>query len=163
MDLKEIKSLISVVEKANVTSFTIEEDNLKIEIKKEAPESTIYNQNFTQPAHVAPFHTAEQEAPATPQAVTAAPATEAIKKELDEDLVYINSPMVGTFYSSPSPEQPPFIKVGDKISKGSVACIVEAMKLFNEIESEISGTVEKILLNNGDAVEYGQPLIGIRV
>lgn len=167
MDLKEIRSLVSLVEKANVTSFTIEEDNLKIEIKKEAPESTIYNQSFIQePAHVAPFHVADHAAPVPAPKLSSEASSakvEAAKDELDDDLTYINSPMVGTFYSSPSPEAPVFTNVGDSISKGSVVCIVEAMKLFNEIESEVSGTVEKILVKNGDPVEYGQPLFGIRV
>ena len=98
----------------------------------------------------APAATAVAESPAAPEA------------SADEGLVAIESPMVGTFYSSPSPDKPAFVKVGDSVTSDSVICLVEAMKIFNEIKAETSGTIEKLLVSSGDPVEFGQPLFMIR-
>lgn len=158
MDLKDIKNLISIVEKANISSFAIEENDIKIEIKKEFPPMPAPMQSYTlppQPTYMAP--------PVAPQFVPAAGAAPiAAAAAVDSHLTEIKSPMVGTFYAASSPETPAFVKIGDSVSKGATLCIIEAMKLFNEIESEFSGTIEKILVKNGDAIEYGQTLFLIK-
>lgn len=152
MNLKEIKKIIELVEASKISSLSIEEDNIKIEVKKEAISAT----------HTIPVPVA-QAAPALPVAEPekAAPVEAAPKR--DESLVAISSPMVGTYYASSNPESPPYVKVGDRINKGDVVCIVEAMKLFNEIESDISGVVESIEVQNSSPVEYGEELILVRV
>lgn len=158
MDLKEVKQVIRMVEEANITSLTLESETFKVEIKKEfygaAPVQhiqTVIPQVHTPAAPAVPV------APAAP-AVTAPPAPAG----RDAGLVAVKSPMVGTFYASPNPDSPVYVKVGDTIQKGQVVCIIEAMKLFNEIESDVSGTVVEIMLNNSSPVEYGQELFFVR-
>ncbi|HAR63113.1 MAG: acetyl-CoA carboxylase biotin carboxyl carrier protein [Candidatus Margulisiibacteriota bacterium] len=161
MDLKEIKNLISIVEKANISSFAIEEDNIKIEIKKE----TLAAAGHLPQSYTIPMVNYNSATPNATQYQPTSPIENKPQSEVAPDLTlaYIKSPMVGTYYSSPSPEAPMFVKVGERIEKGATICIIEAMKLFNEIESEHSGTVEKILVKNGEPVEYGQPLFAIRL
>jgi len=149
MDFKKIKKLVSLVETSDISSLSVEEDNLKVEIKRELQSS------FAQ----IPV-TNGQQAPSV-----SAPPTLSEPPETPTDnshLIEIKSPMVGTFYSATNPESNPFVSYGSPIQKGDIVCIVEAMKLFNEIESEISGTIEKICVNNGDAVEFGQALFLVR-
>lgn len=97
-----------------------------------------------------------------PASTQAPPTTEPVKADSDDDLVAINSPMVGTFYSATDPESPPFVKVGQQLSVGTVVCIVEAMKVFNELKSEVAGTLEQILVKNSQPLEYGQPMFLVR-
>lgn len=97
-----------------------------------------------------------------PTSAQAPPTTEPVKADLDDDLVAINSPMVGTFYSAADPESPPFVKVGQQLSVGTVVCIVEAMKVFNELKSEVAGTLERVLVKNSQPLEYGQPMFLVR-
>ena len=159
MDLKEIKNLITLVEKANISSFTIEESEVKIEIKKEKAQIGIMpstQEVVPQVAVSLPQNRAPQAQVSQPQSQFDSQAT------TQDDFCYITSPMVGTFYTAPSPDADPFVKVGDQVEKGSVLCIVEAMKLFNEIESEFSGIIEKVLIKSGDPVEYGQKLFAIK-
>jgi len=153
MDLKEIKRLISMVEDANISHFSIEEDGVKIEVKKEysAPQATsvLLPQSASLPVQAqtqVPVAQPAAEEPASPEVLG----------------TVVTSQMVGTFYTSPNPESPAFVKVGDRVEKGQVLCIIEAMKLFNEIESEISGVVEKVSLPNATPVEFGQELFVIR-
>lgn len=148
MDLREIKRLVQMVEEAKISHFSIEVDNMKIEIKKEAPQGVFV------PNPVLP---AQSVVPAV-----ASPVPSPVPAK-DDKLVAITSQMVGTFYTSSSPESGPYVKVGDRIEAGQVVCIVEAMKLFNEIESEVAGVVEKICLANASPVEYGQELFLIRI
>ncbi|MEK9728289.1 MAG: acetyl-CoA carboxylase biotin carboxyl carrier protein [Candidatus Margulisiibacteriota bacterium] len=149
MDFKKIKKLVSLVEASDISSLSVEEDNLKVEIKRELTTPVIQT---TIPAAV-PSPVAAQPTPAP--APSEVPVSEpAIASNLTE----IKSPMVGTFYASPNPESPAFVAVGKTIAKGDIICIVEAMKLFNEIESEVDGTIEKICVSNGDPVEFGQTL-----
>lgn len=146
MDFKEIKRLINIVEAAKISHFSIETDGMKIEVKKEfsvAPSTQVF-------------------VPQTEVPVTAVTVTPAVAPSEEDGLVEIKSEMVGTFYASPSPDSDPFIKVGDSISTGKVVCIIEAMKLFNEIISEVSGTVEKVCVSAGDAIEFGQTLFLVR-
>ncbi len=155
MDIKQIQDLIKFVAKSGVNEVAIEEKDFKITIKT-AQEPTYVTasipagmvaQSAPQVAAPAPATTNAPQAPASP-----APAEETSK------LVTIKSPMIGTFYRTPDPNKPPFVNVGDEISVGQVVCIVEAMKLFNEIESEVSGKIVKVLVDNAQPIEYDQPL-----
>jgi acetyl-CoA carboxylase biotin carboxyl carrier protein len=154
MTIKEVEELIRFVAKANVSEVEFETKDVKLVIKtNKAAERTVEVQ--MQPQAVS------QPAPAKQVAVPAqdAPAPKPQPKaDSDAGYITIKSPMIGTFYRSPGPDKPPFVNVGDKIEKGKVICVIEAMKLFNEIEAEISGTVVKVLLNDASPAEYDQPL-----
>lgn len=150
MELKEIKELIKLVSEAEVSEVEVEKGDFKIAIKKNE-DKTMYVQAAPVVQQTsAPVQVSAPAAPAAP--VAAAPVSNA------SNLVTIKSPMIGTFYKSSTPDKPAFVNVGDEIKVGSVLCIVEAMKLFNEIESEVSGTIVKILVENASPVEYDQPL-----
>lgn len=153
MDIKQIQDLIRFVSKSGVNEVSIEQNDFKITIKtNQAP---TYVTASLPAAESAPAY-APAAAPiapaAAPVAANEAPAADTSK------LITVKSPMIGTFYRSSSPEKPMFVNVGDEIKPGSVLCIIEAMKLFNEIESEVSGRVVKILVDNASPVEYDQPL-----
>lgn len=150
MDLKEIKKLIKMVEESEISGLMIEEGEMRVKIQKE----------FNGQAYAAPIQVAAPQAPAP--AAPSVPAAAEPEKDDMEGLVAIKAPMVGSFYSASNPESAPYVKEGDAISSGQVVCIIEAMKLFNEIESDISGKIEKILVKNGDAIEYGQDLFLVR-
>jgi len=152
MDIKEIQNLIKFVAKSGASEVKLEMDDIKITIKTgsdDKGESTTYVQQIPMgQAHVA-------QAPAPVAAPIAAPAPVA-----DENSKYITikSPIIGTFYRKPSPDKPAFIEVGDSIKEGDVLCVIEAMKLFNEIESEVSGKIVKVLVDDSSPVEFDQPL-----
>ncbi len=152
MDIKQIQDLIRFVAKSGVNEVSIEQQDFKITIKtNQAP--TYVNASIPAAAPVyehAPVAAAP--APAASAEPAAAPVADTSK------YITIKSPMIGTFYRSASPEKPLFVNVGDEIQEGKVLCIIEAMKLFNEIESEISGRIVKILVENASPVEYDQPL-----
>ncbi|MEB0262013.1 MULTISPECIES: acetyl-CoA carboxylase biotin carboxyl carrier protein [unclassified Mucilaginibacter] len=150
MDIKQIQDLIRFVSKSGVNEVSIEQENFKITIKtNEAP--TYVNASLPVPQPLA--------AAAAPQpSLPAAPAVEAAPVADTSNLITVRSPMIGTFYRSSSPDKPLFVNVGDEIGTGSILCIIEAMKLFNEIESEVSGRIVKILVDNASPVEYDQPL-----
>jgi len=153
MDLKEIQDLIRFVSKSGVTEVEVEREGFKIVIKAERPTTeyhAVVPQQIVMPAPVA---AAPAAAPALAPAASAPAAAPAA-----EGGVNIKSPMIGTFYRSSGPDKEPFVKVGDRVEKGQVVCIIEAMKLFNEIESEVSGVVTKVLVENASPVEYDQPL-----
>jgi len=151
MDIKQIQDLIKFVSKSGVNEVSIEEKDFKITIKT--------NQ---EPTYVTASVPAAIPAPAPVQAATpAAPvATTPVAPAASDDSKYITvkSPMIGTFYRSPGPDKAVFVNVGDEITSGKTLCIIEAMKLFNEIESEVSGKIVKILVNDAQPVEYDQPL-----
>ena len=161
MELKEIQNLIKFVSAQKVDEVEIEKKDFKLVIKKNmepvAPTSQVVHIPANTPAPSAPAPVAP--APAAP-AAPVAPASNAPAAEpaTDANLITIKSPMVGTFYRSANPESPTFVNVGDEVSPGKVVCIVEAMKLFNEIESEVSGKIVKVLVDNASPVEYDQPL-----
>jgi acetyl-CoA carboxylase biotin carboxyl carrier protein len=148
MDIKQIQDLIRFVAKSGVNEVAIEQNDFKITIKTNQAATIV---NATVPAQQ-PVATA----PAEPVAHVAA-AAEAPVEDLSK-YITVKSPMIGTFYRSASPDKPMMVNVGDEITNGSVLCIIEAMKLFNEIESEVSGRVVKILVDNASPVEYDQPL-----
>jgi acetyl-CoA carboxylase biotin carboxyl carrier protein len=152
MDIKQIQELIKFVHKSGVNEVSIEEKDFKITIKtNQAP--TVVNASIPTAAPVAvPAPPAAAPAPAASPAPIATPAAD------DSKLITIKSPMIGTFYRSSSPDKPVLVNVGDEIKPGQVLCIVEAMKLFNEIESEVSGRIVKVLVDNASPIEYDQPL-----
>lgn len=155
MDIKQIQELIKFVSKSGVNEVSIEQEEFKITIKtNQAP--TYVTASIPAPQVVqAPQSAAiPAAAPVETKAIAAAPAASADTS----NLITIKSPMIGTFYRSSSPEKPSFVNVGDEVKAGQVVCIVEAMKLFNEIESEVSGRVVKVLVDNASPVEYDQPL-----
>ena len=147
MDLKQIHELIKIINKSNIGEISIEDKDGKVTIKqKEEPVVTVA-------APSAQVFTTAPQAPASAPAATApAPSPQT------DNLVTIKSPMIGTFYRRSSPDKPIFAEVGTEITPGKVVCIIEAMKLFNEIESEIKGTIVKILVDDASPVEYDQPL-----
>lgn len=154
MTIKEVEELIRFVAKANVSEVELETKDVKLVIKtNKAAERVVEVQ--------APAPVIVQQAPAKPAAPVAEAAAPKSQPKVEDDAKYVTvkSPMIGTFYRSSGPDKPPFINVGDKIEKGKVICIIEAMKLFNEIEAEISGTVVKMLINDASPVEYDQPLL----
>jgi acetyl-CoA carboxylase biotin carboxyl carrier protein len=161
MNQKEIKELIEFLIEKDITEFELERGDVKLRVKRGAETHIV----AAPIAHAAPVMAAPVAAPAGPAAKSAAPApvaAPAAPPEVEENLHYVKSPIVGTYYESPSPGSPPFLKVGDMVKEGQVLCIVEAMKLMNEIEADASGEVVKILVSNGAPVEYGMPLFAIR-
>lgn len=149
MDLRKLKTLIDLVSESNVSELEITEAEGKVRIVKSAPAGAVAPVTYTMaPAPVA--------APSAP--VPAAPAVEVAAAPAQPDGHTVKSPMVGTFYRASSPGAKPFVEIGDSIKEGETICIVEAMKILNEIEADKSGTVTQILVENGQAVEYGQPL-----
>jgi acetyl-CoA carboxylase biotin carboxyl carrier protein len=165
MNLKEIRELIEFLKEQDIAEFELERGDVKVRIKRgaEAVPSTHETRYVTGPSAV-PGATAAPEAPAPPASAESAKTPEKKPAEAppEEDLHLVKSPIVGTFYESPSPGAPPFVKPGDKVALGQVICIVEAMKLMNEIESDVAGEVVKMLVANNQPIEYGQPLYAIR-
>jgi acetyl-CoA carboxylase biotin carboxyl carrier protein len=150
MDIKQIQELIKFVSKSGVNEVSIEQKEFKITIKTNQAPTYVTGA----PAQAAPQL---QAAPAVVASV-AEPVAAAPAKEDTSSYLTIKSPMIGTFYRSSSPDKPLFVNVGDEVQAGQVVCIIEAMKLFNEIESEVSGRIVKILVDNASPVEYDQPL-----
>ena len=156
MDFKQIQELIKLINKSNIGEVSIEEKGFKLTIKQkeEATQTVIASpQSFPQ-SFQAPIA-------AIPQAPSVASAAASEKRPTDsatDNLITIKSPMIGTFYRSASPGKPAFVEVGDEITTGKVVCIIEAMKLFNEIESEVKGRIVKVLADDASPVEYDQPL-----
>lgn len=158
MNLSEIQDLIKFVSKSGVSEVEIEKKDFKIIIKSEAKKGTdqpiIVQAAAPQVMQAAPVAAI----PAAPAPVAATPAAPAAEANDDSKYITVKSPMIGTFYRSSSPDKDPFVQVGDSIQKGSPVCIIEAMKLFNEIESEVSGKIVKVLVDDASPVEYDQPL-----
>lgn len=157
IDLDQIRELLSVVSSTDVTELTIEFGDQRITVKKSPP--TVAT------ADAAPIVMKTVDLAPAPQLpkLSHPPAAEAHQEELPTNghtngLVEITSPMVGTFYRAPSPDAPPFVQVGDHVAVGQTVCIIEAMKLMNDMPAEVSGKVVKLLVDNGTTVEYGQPL-----
>jgi acetyl-CoA carboxylase biotin carboxyl carrier protein len=157
MKTTEIRDLIDFISKTGLNEVNIETSELKLHVKRD-PDQKVFKSSSVMAAppaaQVAVPAAIQATAPAVPaQAPKAAEPLTSGKKTLE-----IKSPMIGTFYRTPTPDSPPFISVGDKVSKGQTVCIIEAMKLFNEIESEVSGTVVKVMVENSSPVEYDQVL-----
>lgn len=157
MDLKLVKNLLDLISETELNEVSIEEGDFKLKVKKQsdAPAQQAAPMQFQMPAQQAP-------APQPQAAAAAQPEKAEPKADSQPEGDTVKSPIVGTFYEAPSPDSDPFVKVGDTVQKGDTICIVEAMKIMNEIEAEFSGTVQKILVENGQPVEYDQPLFIIK-
>ena len=155
MDIKEIQSLIKFVAKSGASEVKLETEDIKITIRT-GPSGTGSETTYVQQI---PMPSQQVAAPAQPAPTPAAPAKEADKQESeDSKYITIKSPIIGTFYRKPSPDKPAFVEVGDTIAKGDVLCVIEAMKLFNDIESEVTGKIVKVLVEDSSPVEFDQPL-----
>ena len=155
MDFKQIQELIKMVNKSNIGEVSIEQKDFKVTIKQKEENVT---QVMSAP-QAFPVHYPQPPAGAQPAATGAAPAEKSKPTEAPaSNLITIKSPMIGTFYRKASPDKPNLVDVGSEITTGTVVCIIEAMKLFNEIESEISGKIVKVLVDDASPVEYDQPL-----
>ncbi|MED3717044.1 acetyl-CoA carboxylase biotin carboxyl carrier protein [Geobacillus thermodenitrificans] len=170
MKIQEIRELIRLVDQSSIDEFVYEQGETKVHMKKAATavaaEPTVAVQAtpaapvVVEPTPTAPpVQTAAPEAPA-PEAEK--PAAPEVKQAPEGNFHQITSPMVGTFYAAPAPDKPPYVKPGDKVKKDTVVCIIEAMKLFNEIEAEVDGEIVEVLVQNGQLVEYGQPLFLVK-
>jgi len=161
MDFKQIQELIKMINKSNIGELTIEQKDFRVTIRQKEEQVT---QVVASPVQQAPVYAAPppQLAATSPsQPAAAGPAAEKPAKAAESsasNLVTIKSPMIGSFYRRPTPDKPNFCEVGDEVSPGKVVCIIEAMKLFNEIEAEISGKIVKVLAEDASPVEYDQPL-----
>ncbi|UZO81674.1 acetyl-CoA carboxylase biotin carboxyl carrier protein [Aquimarina sp. ERC-38] len=162
MDLKEIQNLIRFVAKSGASEVKLEMDDVKITIKtgSEDTKETTYVQQIpvnTAPIPAVPVNTTTQATSAPDNNKDEAPKS-ASNTESNPNHITIKSPIIGTLYRKPSPDKPVFVEVGDTIKEGDVLCIIEAMKLFNEIESEVSGTIVKVLVDDSSPVEFDEPL-----
>jgi len=164
MNQKELKELIEFLIEKDIAEFELERGDVKVKIKRAAEHTVVHSPAEPRFYAVPPAAAAAVEIAAvpaagtTPSAAAAAPPAQAV----EEGLHTVKSPIVGTFYEAPSPGAPPFVKAGDSVEVGQVLCIVEAMKLLNEIESDIAGEIVKKLATNGQPIEYGQELFVIR-
>ena len=147
MDIEKIRELVEMMDVNDLTEIKIVDGESKIELKRGST-------SFVAPAPAV----AAVPAPVAPVAVGQAPAAAPAPEAVDENLQEITSPIVGTFYSAPAPDAAPFVKIGDQVTPDTVVCIVEAMKVMNEVKAEISGTIKKILVENAQAVEFGQAM-----
>lgn len=162
--IQEIREIIKLVDSSSIDEFVYEVDGAKVKLKKNgvvvtetvAPKKEVVAPVVEQSAPAAPV------APATPAPAKAEEAPAAAPTNNDPSLHKIVSPMVGTFYQSPNPDSPAYVKVGDKVGNETIVCIVEAMKLFNEIEAEVQGEIVELLVKDGELVEYGQPLFLVK-
>jgi acetyl-CoA carboxylase biotin carboxyl carrier protein len=156
MDLKLIENILTLISESDVNEVSLEEGDFKIKVKKAA---NVEQVTYTQPMAAPQAPTA----PAAPQQASSSSPSQQKEDTSDQpDGDVVTSPIVGTFYESPSPDSDVFVKVGDKVSKGDTLCIIEAMKIMNEIDAEFSGTIQKILVNDGQPVEFEQPLFIIK-
>jgi acetyl-CoA carboxylase biotin carboxyl carrier protein len=157
--LEELRELVEFLKANGIAEFDMEQDDLKVRIKFAGEPAAAAAGGFD----MAQLSRLMASAPAAPAPAVAAPSAAAeLASELEEKLHEVKSPIVGTFYESPSPGAPPFVKIGDQVEVGQVLCIVEAMKLMNEIESDVAGEVVKRIASSGQPVEYGQALFAIR-
>jgi acetyl-CoA carboxylase biotin carboxyl carrier protein len=155
LDLKQIKQLIDLMQRSDLTEFAVEEEGFKIKIARAS------NSAAAPAVTYAPAPVAAAPAPAPVAAPSASPAPAAPAGD-EAGIIYVKSPMVGTFYKAASPESKAFAEIGTKITETSVVCIIEAMKIMNEIQSEVKGTIVEILVENGSPVEYGQKLFKVK-
>ena len=158
MDLKDIQELIKFVAKSGATEVDLEIDNVKISIKSPAKKKRGEVDEVTTIIQQAPAQVVAAPPVAVPPVAVPVAKTTAPTADDESNYITIKASMIGTFYRSASPESPPFLGVGDTIKEGDTICIIEAMKLFNEIESEVSGTIVKVLVDNASPIEFDQPL-----
>ena len=152
MNIKEIEKVIELMNANDIVEFTLEKEGVKICLKKAGSSPVVSHEYVHQ--QIPSYHAVpqkEEQAPPSPQAA-----------ESEDNFEYISSPIVGTFYHAPAPDADPYVKVGQSIEPDQVVCIIEAMKVMNEIKSDFSGVIEEIMVENGDPVEFGQKMIKIR-
>ncbi|HYW06024.1 MAG TPA: acetyl-CoA carboxylase biotin carboxyl carrier protein [Longimicrobium sp.] len=160
IDLEFLRGLISAVDESGIDSLEIARGGTRIRIHKTPPPAAVTHTSA--PAQqVQSYAAAPQPAPVATAPVAAAGAAPAPAAPAASNLVDVKSPMVGTFYRSPAPEAPPYVESGTRVAKGQTLCVLEAMKLMNELEAEVSGIVREILVENGEPIEYGQVLFRI--
>ena len=164
MNQKELKELIEFLIEKDIAEFELERGDVKVKIKRAGEQTVVHSHAdprfFAIPPAVGPAH--EMGAVPVAPSTAASPKPAEVAPAPEEGLHTVKSPIVGTFYEAPSPGAPPFVKIGDTVELGQVLCIVEAMKLLNEIESDVAGEIVKKLANNGQPIEYGQELFVIR-
>ncbi len=151
MDIKEIKELLEVIQSSGIEEFEMEEAGVRLRIRNSSPGSAHHQGSPAQPV--------SNPGPAAEVALQVASE----EKQDEEDLYVFKAPIVGTFYLSPKPDAEPFVQIGEHVTMNSVVCIIEAMKIFNQIESDVSGEIVSILVENGQPVEFGEPLFKIRL
>jgi len=154
LDLSELKGIVSLMQKSDLTELEIELKDLKLRLSRPGSATSVVQNPREVVIHSQPIASPSTEPPTSPSTPADIPTKEEGKS--------FTSPMVGTFYRRPSPEDPEFVKIGDSVKKGDVLCIIEAMKVMNEIQSDASGVIAEILLDDGMSVEFGQPLFKIR-
>jgi acetyl-CoA carboxylase biotin carboxyl carrier protein len=154
LDIQKIKQVVELMKKSELSEFEFQEQDFKLRIKRDIPGRATVPASPAAPTQAAPAPAA---AALTPVAPAPAPAV------ADPSIKIITSPMVGTFYGAPAPDAPPFVGVGSQIKSDSVVCIIEAMKVMNEIQAELAGTVVECLVATGTSVEFGQPLYRVKV
>jgi acetyl-CoA carboxylase biotin carboxyl carrier protein len=160
LDLKQIKLIIELMKRSELTEFAVEEEGFKLKIRRGGTGLPVVSMAS---GSTPPFPSVEAIAAAATPAAPSAPASGTNGASKDEaGITYVKSPMVGTFYRAASPESKPFVDAGSKISENSVVCIIEAMKIMNEIQGETKGTVVEVLVENGQPVEYGQRLFKVK-
>jgi|SRR5699024_7726719 len=166
LKVQEMREIIRLIDQSSISEFVYENDGSTLTIKKpgEVKQPAVVEEVLhTKPKVEAPVVQEEKKQEAPKQAPKEEAAVEAsTESEDDENIVEITSPMVGTFYRKPSPESDPYVQVGDKIEDSTIVCIVEAMKLFNEIEAETTGEIVEVLVGDGELVEYGQSLFKVK-
>lgn len=161
MDLKQIKQIIELMKRSELTEFAVEEEGFKLKIRRGSNGLPIVSSGRGSNSPFPPLDTTPP-MPAAPAAQPATPGAAAAAAREEAGVSYIKSPMVGTFYRAASPESKPFADVGTKVVENTVVCIIEAMKIMNEIQAEAKGTVLEVLVENGQPVEYGQRLFKIK-
>ena len=160
-DIQDLKELIEFLKQHGVAEFDVDRGDLKLRLKFSQPAPQL--SDFARAWATAPAGAAPQTQPTAPASQVPVPTAHASAPTPAEDLHLVKSPIVGTYYGSPSPGAPSFVSPGDHVEKGQVICIVEAMKLMNEIEADAAGEIVKCLVTNGQPIEFGQPLFSIRV
>jgi acetyl-CoA carboxylase biotin carboxyl carrier protein len=161
LNLIELKEILQLLDEKDISEFELEEEGIKLRIKKAS------SSNHVAPPPLAPLvpmvpAAASPPLPANPPGTAPPPAAEPATAEAEEGLAVVKSPIVGTFFRAPDPNGPPFVDVGDRVKPGQVLCIIEAMKLMNEIEAEVAGEIVKVHPENGQPVQYGEALFSIR-
>jgi acetyl-CoA carboxylase biotin carboxyl carrier protein len=162
LDLKQIKQIIDLMKRSELTEFAVEEEGIKLKIRRGLSFSGSPAQGGeSHPVYQVTAPAADAQGFGQNAAAQTLNAPKDVEKD-DPDVIYIKSPMVGTFYRSPSPESKPFAEIGTKTTETSAVCIIEAMKIMNEIQAEVKGTVTEVLVENGQPVEYGQKLFRLK-
>jgi acetyl-CoA carboxylase biotin carboxyl carrier protein len=156
LDLKQIKQVIELMKRSELTEFAVEEEGFKLRIRREPHGLPVVSTNYP------PQQTAHAPAPPAPAAAAPAQTIAPAPAQDEAGITYVKSPMVGTFYRSPSPDTKPFAELESKVTENSVVCIIEAMKIMNEIQAETTGTIVEIMVESGQPVEYGQRLFKVK-